>query len=287
MTTEPRRVLVLGASGQIGLGLVAGLLARGDTVSALRRSLPAGADAARWLSADLTRDALPLHGDGVDAAIHATGLWLLPAHLEELAAAGCRRLVAFGSTSVATKAASRSTHERGQVAALADAEAAIAEHCARLGIAWTLFRPTLVYGRGRDLNISAAARLIERFGVFPLAGSAQGLRQPVHADDLAAVAIRALDFPVAENRAYDLAGGETLAYAEMIGRLFDAQGKPRRRVSLPTPLLAGLAAALGRLSGQPAYTAELARRMNRDLTVDDSDARRDLGWAPRGFLGPL
>jgi nucleoside-diphosphate-sugar epimerase len=278
-------MLVLGASGQIGLGLVAGLLARGDTVSALRRGPPLGTKGARWLAADLTRDALPLDGDGVDAAIHATGLWLLPAHLDELAAAGCRRLVAFGSTSVATKAASRSAHERGQVAALAAAEAAIAEHCGRLGIAWTLLRPTLVYGRGRDLNISAAARLIERFGIFPLAGGGQGLRQPVHADDLAAVAIRTLDSPAAENRAYDLAGGETLAYAEMIGRIFDALAKPRRRISLPTPLLAALAAALGRLTRQPAYTAELARRMTSDLTVDDSDARRDLGWAPRSFLG--
>lgn len=279
--------MVLGASGQIGLGLVDGLLARGDTVLALRRGSPVGASGASWLSAELTRDALPLEGHNVDAAIHATGLWLLPAHLDELAAAGCRRLVAFGSTSVATKAASRSAHERAQVAALAGAEAAIAEHCARLGIAWTLLRPTLVYGRGRDLNISAAARLIARYGVFPLAGRAQGLRQPVHADDLAAVAIRALETPAAEGRAYDLAGGETLAYAEMIGRLFDALGKPRRRVSLPTPLLAMLAASLGRLTRQPAYTAELARRMNSDLTVDDTDARRDLAWAPREFLEPL
>ncbi len=277
-------MLVLGASGQIGLGLVAGLLAQGNQVVALRRRQHVGTRGARWLTADLASDPLPLDGESVDAAIHATGLWLLPAHLETLAAAGCRRLIAFGSTSVATKAASRNAHERRQVAALADAEAAIAERCTSFGIAWTLLRPTLVYGRGRDLNISAAARLIERFGVFPLAGRAQGLRQPVHADDLAVVAIRALDCAVAENRAYDLAGGETLTYTEMIGRLFDALGKPRRRISLPTPLLAALAAALGRLSGQPAYTAELARRMTRDLTVDDADARHDLAWAPRGFL---
>ena len=283
-TPDARRILVLGASGQIGRGLVSGLLAQGDRVLALRRSPQAGVNAANWLSADLAKDSLPLDGQSVDAVIHATSLWLLPPHLETLAAADCHRLIAFSSTSVATKATSRSGHERQQVAALAGAEAAIAEQCARLAITWTLLRPTLVYGRGQDLNISAAARLIARFGVFPLAGKARGLRQPVHTDDLAAAAIRTLDSRAAENRAYDLAGGETLAYAEMIGRLFDALGKPRRRLSLPTPLLAVLAAAFGHLSRQPAYTAEIAHRMNIDLTVDDTAARRDLSWAPREFL---
>ena len=43
-------------------------------------------------------------------------------------------------------------------------------------------------------------------------------------------------------------------------------------------------AAFGHLSRQPAYTAEIAHRMNIDLTVDDTAARRDLSWAPRGFL---
>ncbi|MDP6952498.1 MAG: hypothetical protein QGF53_07020, partial [Alphaproteobacteria bacterium] len=264
-------------------GLVPGLLARGDQVIALRRGAAIGESDAQWLSADLASAPVPLKGVCLDAAVHATGLWLLPAHLESLAAAGCRRLIAFGSTSVASKVASRSAHERGQVAALADAEAEIAAQCEHLRIAWTLFRPTLVYGRGRDLNVSAAARFIERFGIFPLAGKARGLRQPVHADDLAALAVGALDCPAAEGRAYDLAGGETLTYAEMIGRLFDAKGRPRRRISLPTPLLAVLAAGFGRMIRQPAYTAELAHRMNSDLTVDDGDARRDLGWAPRGF----
>ena len=70
----------------------------------------------------------------------------------------------------------------------------------------------------------------------------------------------------------------------MIGRIFDALGRPRRRVPVPTPLLAALAAGLGALSRNPVLTAEVARRMRRDLVFDDSAARRDLAWTPRPFL---
>jgi hypothetical protein len=74
MTTEPRRVLVLGASGQIGI--VSGLLAQGHNVLALRCGSPVGTNGARWLSADLTENPLRLNRNGVNDTIHATDLWL-------------------------------------------------------------------------------------------------------------------------------------------------------------------------------------------------------------------
>ena len=286
MTSESgHAVLVLGAGGQIGGALVPRLLAGGNDVVALRRTALAEPPPPRLrrLAADLTAGPLAL-GTKLEACVHATGLWLLPPHLEALAGAGVRRLVAFSSTSPAGKAGTQSVFERAQLAAIAVAERALAERCPKLGIATTILRPTLVYGAGRDRNITAAARFIARFGVYPLAGAARGLRQPVHADDLAAAAVAALATPAAAGRVYDLAGGETLAYAEMIGRIFDALGRRRRRIPLPTPLLAALAASLGALSGNPVLTAEVARRMARDLVFDDSDARRDLAWTPRPFL---
>ena len=278
-------VLVLGAGGQIGGALVGRLLAAGKDVVALRRTAPTDSPPGRLrhLAADLAAGPLII-GTGVEAAVHATGIWLLPPHLEALAGAGVRRLVAFSSTSTAGKAGTRSAFERAQMTAIAAAERALAERCPKLGIATTILRPTLTYGAGRDRNITAAARFIARFGVYPLAGAARGRRQPVHADDLAAAAVAALAAPAAAGRAYDLAGGETLAYAEMIGRIFDALARPRRRIPVPTPLLAALAGGLGALSGNPVLTAEVARRMARDLVFDDSPARHDLAWTPRPFL---
>ena len=82
-----------------------------------------------------------------------------------------------------------------------------------------LLRPTLIYGCGMDRNVSVLAGLAQRFGVVPLAGQAAGLRQPVHADDLARAAFDALGAVATHGRAYALPGGETLPYREMVARV--------------------------------------------------------------------
>jgi nucleoside-diphosphate-sugar epimerase len=286
MAADRRVVLVTGATGQIGRALVERLLAAGETVVALRRRHRPSDDVAgvTWLDGDLERCGLSLRGAKVEHAVHATGIWLLPDHLEAFSDAGVRRLVAFSSTSIFAKEGTRSRVERAQVEAIVDAERRLRAGCERLAIAWTVLRPTLTYGCGLDRNVSAAARFIDRFGVYPVAGAARGLRQPVHAEDLAEAALSALGAGAAEGRAYDLGGGETLAYREMIGRIFDALGRPRRLVPVPVPLLAALAAAWGAISRDPVLTGEVPRRMNRDLVVDTSAAARDLGYAPRRFL---
>lgn len=94
---------------------------------------------------------------------------------------------------------------------------------------WVILRPTLIYGRGRDRNITVIARFIRRFGFFPVLGRATGLRQPVHAEDVALACHRALEAPAATNRAYNISGGETVTYREMVRRVFLAlEGGPAR-----------------------------------------------------------
>jgi nucleoside-diphosphate-sugar epimerase len=64
--------------------------------------------------------------------------------------------------------------------------------CALRQLVLTLLRPTLIYGCGLDQNISRLARIIRLCRCMLVAGQARGLRQPVHADDLAALAVAAL-----------------------------------------------------------------------------------------------
>ncbi|MDP6353127.1 MAG: NAD(P)H-binding protein [Alphaproteobacteria bacterium] len=283
---DRRSVLVIGATGQIGIGVLREARRLGWRVAALRHRRPgaeeAGDAGVEWIDGDLALPGLDLGRLRAECVIFATGLWLLPAHLEALHGVGVRRLIAFSTSSVKGKRDSRSRFERDQTAAIAAAEAAVTTGCDRLGMAWTLLRPALIYGRGLDQNITVAARLIDRLGWYPISGPAQGLRQPVHADDLAAAALAAIDCAAARGRIYHLGGGETLTYRDMIGRLFDCLGRRRRLV--PVPGLGVLAAAWGLLSGNPVLTADTVRRMNRDLAFDDGAAARDFAYAPRPFL---
>ncbi len=101
-----------------------------------------------------------------------------------------------------------------------------------MGHAWVILRPTLIYGFGRDKNIAEMARFIRRFGFCPVLGKAAGLRQPIHAEDVAAACLAALQTPCAANRAYNISGGATLTYRDMVARVFSALDRRPRLLSV-------------------------------------------------------
>ncbi len=275
-----RRVLVLGATSLIGRRLLDRPPPDDLTLLCVGRG-PAAQNAGRvaWIKADLAAPDLRL--PPADAVLSLAPVWLLPAALPALLTTGARRLVAVSSTSRITKARSPLAEERAMAARLAEGEEAVVAACTASGVAWTLLRPTLIYAEGEDRNVSRLAGLIALFRVLPLAGSGDGLRQPVHAADLAEAVLLALDAPQTFNRAYDLPGGETLTYRAMAIRIFEALGLRPRLLSLPPPLWrAGLALARPLL---PGATAAMGARMSEDLTFDAAPAARDFGYAPRAF----
>jgi nucleoside-diphosphate-sugar epimerase len=272
-------ILVLGATSLIGRWLLAALRAADLDPVALSRTPPTGEPG--WVSLDLADPDLPARLPPAETVFALCPLWLLPAVLPALKARGLQRLVAFSSTSRFTKQDSEVPAERDVAARLAGAEQAVEAFCAAQGVAWTILRPTLIYDEGRDGNVSRLAGLIRRFGVLPLAGDGSGLRQPVHAQDLALGAVAAAGTAAAHDRSYNLVGGETLAYRDMAVRIFAGLGRRPLILALPAPLF-GLALRLASPL-LPGATAAMGTRMSQDLTFESADAVRDFGWAPRPF----
>jgi len=282
-----KSVIVTGATSQIGVFLLPRLAERGLDVHALSRSIrsSSGPDpSVTWHRADITNGAFP--DLQADCLIHLAPLTLLPSILAKVGQCGIKRVVAFGSTSRFSKQNSSDPEEKAFALGLVEAEQELAEYGDRVGVAWTVFRPTLIYGCGMDKNITIIGNFIRRFGFFPLIGDAGGLRQPVHADDLAAACLQVLDNEVSFNKAYNLSGGETLSYRQMVERIFAAEGKRARFLRIPLPLFQ-LAMELASL--WPPYrhlSGEMAKRMTEDLCFAHDDAARDFGFAPREFEPP-
>lgn len=272
-------VLVLGATSLIGRHLLARLKAEDLEPLAISRRPPT--NDACWLDGDLKDPHLADHLPAVATVFSLSPIWLLPAALPGLKARGMSRLIAFSSTSRFTKADSPDEGERAVAQELADAESAVETWCAAHGVAWTILRPTLIYDEGRDENVSRIARLVKRFHLMPLSGAGEGLRQPVHAEDLAQGALAAAHAPATRNRAYDLVGGETVTYRVMVDRVFEGLGKRPRALAMPTWLF-GLIMRLAK-PFYPGATVAMGTRMGQDLTFDSAEATRDFGWAPRAF----
>jgi len=277
--TKPANSLVIGATGLVGGYIVQNLVRGGERPLALSRSPPsvAGVD---WLRGDLREPERWRFPPFVTLYCAANAL-LLPAALPYLLNSSLKRLVVFSSTSVLTKRDSEILAEREMHRNLSRAEQDIAAICEQNKVGWTILRPTLIYAEGRDRNITPLSRLIRRFGFMPVVGGGPGLRQPVHAEDLAIGAISAAASASAIDKTYALPGGETLSYREMMGRIFDGLRLPRRTVAIPhffwravffvaNPLFPGANAAMG-------------MRMTQDMVFDSAPAARDFGWKPRMF----
>jgi nucleoside-diphosphate-sugar epimerase len=287
VSTAAFAAFVTGRTGTIGSLLVPLLLKQGISVQSLGRKPLAEGERLSGLqcfSIDLASPPTEIPGDDAETLLHTTSLWLLPGWLEKFHARGVRRVIAFSSTSRFTKQASTSPYETQVVNKLVAAEDHVAAECERLGMAWTIFRPTLIYGgAGGDRNVADIARLIRKFGCFPLFGTASGRRQPVHARDLALACMQSLANPTSYNKAYNLSGGETLAYRDMVKRVFETLGRQPRFIRIPMPVFS-LAVTLARLHPRFAHlTPDMALRMQADLVFDHADATRDFGYNPGPF----
>ena len=297
-----KRIGLLGATSLVGECLIPLLGVGGWQVVAFsRRGVELGGAGVLWCRLDAS---LGLHPPTPTLSLYARSLgtkgergldggishwvclapiWVLPEHFKMLEDCGARRVVVLSSTSRFTKTDSSDLGENEIAAKLAEGEERLRLWAERIGIEWVILRPTLIYGRGKDKNIAEIARFICRFGFFPLLGQAVGLRQPVHAEDVAVACVAALISPAAVNHAYNLSGGETLSYREMVDRVCLSLSRRARLLTVPLGIFRFALVCLRLLPRYRHWSAAMAERMNQDLVFDHKEASRDLNFAPRPF----
>jgi len=282
-----RTVIVSGARTAIGQFLIPRLIQSGYRIIALsRQTSPAhdtSAQSVFWLKADLEDAASIQTLPTADFFISLSPLWMLSPQTKTIAMLGVKRIVAFSSTSVISKAQSPSEYERDIAVRLATSENELAVQCERHSMYWTLFRPTLIYGLTTDQNVSLIKKIINTVGVFPLLGAASGLRQPVHADDLAQACVATLNRSNVANKTYNLSGGETLSYRSMVERIFVQLNRKPRFLQIPLGVFAAVIRVLSLMPKYKNFNAAMAQRMNKDLVFSHEEATRDLAYTPRQF----
>ncbi len=282
-------ILITGGAGVMGRRLVKGLLDRGEQVRVLDRP----GTRLDGLNADLRHgdvtDPASLAGvfDGVTAVYHLAAV--LIAHdpqvfqkvnvggtrnmIEGARAAGVKHFIMVSSASVVyPRTTPYSVSKR-------ECERIVRE---QTDLNWTIIRPTLAYNEHGGEEFRMFLNYLLKYPVVPFIGSGQALKNPVHVDDLMAGFLAVVNNPVAYGKTYNFSGGEDISIIDLARLMLEHQGRGKPFVKLPVPLCSAAASVMARVMERPPLTWNVIAGIIQDANLDNSEARRDLGYAPIG-----
>jgi NADH dehydrogenase len=135
------------------------------------------------------------------------------------------------------------------------------------GLSHCILRPTVLFGK-EDILVNNIAWTLRRLPVFGVFGDGQYRLQPIHVDDLAALAVEHAGG--AENEVIDAVGPETFTFRDLVQTIARIIGKRRLIVSVP-PGLGYLATwMLGKMMGDVFLTREEIKGLMRGLLATTS-----------------
>lgn len=281
-----QRIVILGGTGFIGSHLVPRLHADGHAIQVLSRNREHHRELGVLPRVNVVtidvydRDALRAQLAGADSVINLVGILnergsdgsgFRKAHVEltetviaACQAAGVQRLVQMSALR-AGEGESHYLRTRGEAEARVKASR----------LAWTIFRPSVIFGPGDGLFFRFAS-LLRMTPVLPLARAGAKFT-PVYVGDVCEAFARAIAHPHTVGHSYELFGPRVITLGELVRWTAELIGK--RRWILPLPDSLGyLQATVGEwLPGKP-----ISRDNFRSLKIDS--VGKDDGLAALGIV---
>ena len=205
--------------------------------------------------------------------IASLGFGHCPAILAAAKTANISKAVFVSTTSVFTKLNPASKSIR-----LA-AEKSISES----GMAYTIVRPTMIYGTKDDRNICRLIKYMSKFRILPVAGSGNSLLQPVFVEDLASAIYEIVKQKKFDSKAYNISGKTVCTFNELVDTISKLLSKKVVKVHVPLRPMIILFGFYEKISARPKIKAEQLIRLNEDKAFSYEDAGRDFGYAPQAL----
>jgi len=284
------RVFVTGATGFVGRAVIQALRAEGHVVRCLvRRGSEAdlhGFEAIERVEGDILGPPGSLEAGmaGCDTVIHLVGI--IREHksrgitfdrlhrvgtnnvLAAAAAAGVRRYLHMSA--LGTRAGARSRYHQTKWAA---------EEAVRTsGLAWTIFRPSVIYGHG-DGFLSLLAGMVRRLHVMPVIGDGRQRLQPVPIEHVAAGFARAVRAEASVKQTYAVTGADAVSMIELLQLIGAAMHRRIRIVRVPLGLIRPIAKGLHRMPTFP-VTPDQLLMLEEDSTADPGPFYSVFGLTP-------
>ena len=281
IATKPKNIVILGGAGFVGLHLCRALAHDGHSVTVLTRNRAHHREAtlcphSRVLSLDVyDPQALRRAFDGHQVAINLVGILnergrdgkgferahveLTERALETCRASGVTRYLHMSALGAGV-GASHYLRTKG------DAEQRVRTAAAN-GLRTTIFRPSVIFGRG-DSFFNRFATLLRIAPVLPLA-CPDARMQPVWVGDVAAAFARSLQADWTHGAALELGGPRRYSLLELVAYTRDLLGLRRWVLPLPGWAARLQARVMDRVPGKP-FSTDNYRSLQVDNVTDDN-----------------
>ena len=286
-----RRVFVTGATGFVGRAVIQALRAEGYMVRCLVRRGSEhdlrGLEAIERVEGNvLSRETLERGMAGCDTVVHLVGIIREQAAtlstferihtqgtlnvVETAEAVGAKRYLHMSA--LGSRAGARARYHQTKWAA----EEVV--HASRLP--WTIFRPSIIYGRG-DEFVNLLAGMIKRYRIaVPVIGSGLQRLQPVPREHVAAGFARAVALDTAVKHTYDVVGPDAVTMLRLLDLIGEALGRARvRKIHVPLGLVRPLTRVLHHLPGFP-LTPDQLLMLEEDNVGDPQPFYSTFGLTP-------
>jgi uncharacterized protein YbjT (DUF2867 family) len=280
------KVLVTGGTGFVGTHLVNRLLHRGHAVTVLardpRKTRNRYNHPVETAAGDvLDRASIVAAAAGRDAVVHLVGI------INEKGAQTFDRMHREATENVVHAAKAACVRRYLHMSAMGSSEdspsaygrtKAAGEKAVRAsGLAWTIFRPSIVFGQG-DGFVSLLAPIVRlNPGFIPVIGPGTTRFQPVSIEDVSRVFADALEKPETAGRSFEVGGPEVFTLNDIYREIAAAVGKPGKPL-LHLPLWYGRVLASGfewlarrGVFTDPPLTRDQLKSLERDNAADTTD----------------
>ncbi|HLH76072.1 MAG TPA: NAD-dependent epimerase/dehydratase family protein [Candidatus Binataceae bacterium] len=284
-------VLIAGGSGFIGRAIARRLAALAEPRVRIMSRNPARArqllpdSPIEFVAGEVTQpQSLPAAMAGVDCVINAVQFDGYPvedaargltferidyggtlALLESAKAAGTGRFIYISGASADPLSSHPGFRAKGQ------AERAIGQS----GLEFTIFRPSLVFGR-EDRTVNLFAKALRYSPIFAVPGTGLQRVQPVWIEDVAAAVALALTNPAARNRCFEIGGPQPMSFDDFMRLLMDITGHHRPLFHVPEGLLRMVGRVVEKLP-RPVLSADAVTFLTADHLCDTQPLVAALG----------
>jgi uncharacterized protein YbjT (DUF2867 family) len=241
-------LLVTGASGYVGSHIVKRLAESGPQVRAMVRNRSWAEAEGRlaglkidWVEGDVTKpETLKAAMQGVDTVIHTVAIAIEKGGrkyetintqgtvnvVDAAKAAGVKRFINLSQLGADSKLPYRFLASKGRAQ----------EYVAASGLAWTAFRPSVVWGPEDEFANSFAKLLPISPLIYPIIGNGKAAFQSIWVEDLVTAIVKSIDDASLIGQDMEVAGPEVLTIEEIERRTLKA--KDAHRLMVRTPIFA-------------------------------------------------